>query len=251
MKKNNLAVKIIMYILSVLMSLSLIIIAVITVMEILLYGCKDFYQNEYEKYDVKYDVNMEMDDLVLLSDEMMQYLRGDRQDLNIVTTIGGEKMEFFNEKEKTHMADVRALFIGALHLRIILLVTFIVLLGVLLLLNYHRALFLFFKTNIITTTAFILLTSITAGIVSTNFTKYFDVFHHIFFSNQLWIMNEDEDRIINILPEGFFVDLATRIGIVTVIVLLFNILISSLYLVIYMKVKVRQNNIKIMDEKCN
>ena len=49
-------------------------------------------------------------------------------------------------------------------------------------------------------------------IISTDFTKYFVMFHHIFFSNDLWILDPTTDMLINIVPEGFFMDTAARIG---------------------------------------
>ena len=51
-----------------------------------------------------------------------------------------------------------------------------------------------------------------AAIISTDFTKYFVIFHHIFFDNDLWILNPATDMLINIVPEGFFMDTAARIG---------------------------------------
>ncbi|MFQ8777111.1 MAG: DUF1461 domain-containing protein [Roseburia sp.] len=43
------------------------------------------------------------------------------------------------------------------------------------------------------------------GIISTDFSKYFVVFHKIFFSgNDLWVLDPHTDMLINIVPEGFF-----------------------------------------------
>ena len=49
-------------------------------------------------------------------------------------------------------------------------------------------------------------------IISTDFTKYFILFHHIFFTNDLWILDPATDMLINIVPEGFFMDTAARIA---------------------------------------
>ena len=51
-----------------------------------------------------------------------------------------------------------------------------------------------------------------AAIISTNFTKYFILFHHMFFNNDLWILDPSTDMLINIVPEGFFMDTAGRIA---------------------------------------
>ena len=52
-----------------------------------------------------------------------------------------------------------------------------------------------------------------AAIVASDFSKYFVVFHLIFFDNDLWILNPATDMLINIVPEPFFMDTALRIAI--------------------------------------
>ena len=56
------------------------------------------------------------------------------------------------------------------------------------------------------------ITGLTARIVSGSFDRYFVVFHHLFFDNDLWILDPTKDNLINLLPEGFFSDTALRIG---------------------------------------
>ena len=65
---------------------------------------------------------------------------------------------------------------------------------------------------LILTGLFFALIAALAAIISTDFTKYFVIFHHIFFDNDLWILDPRTDLLINIVPEGFFMDTAARIG---------------------------------------
>ena len=55
---------------------------------------------------------------------------------------------------------------------------------------------------------FFAILAVLAGIISTDFNKYFIIFHHIFFNNDLWMLNPDTDLLINIVPEPFFMDTA-------------------------------------------
>ena len=64
------------------------------------------------------------------------------------------------------------------------------------------------------TALFFALTAALAAIISTDFTKYFIVFHKIFFNNDLWVLDPRTDMLINIVPEGFFFDTAARIALV-------------------------------------
>ena len=89
----------------------LMAILLITSVEAVAYWIPGYYEREYEKYQVLDDLpSMTMDDLLTVTDEMMAYLRGDREDLHVYTTMGGEYREFFNEREIAHMEDVGVSF---------------------------------------------------------------------------------------------------------------------------------------------
>lgn len=204
--------KIIQYILGILTAFCLMIILLITSVEAVTYWTPGFYEKEYAKYGVTEDVHMEMDDLLDVTHEMMSFLRGNREDLHVMTVVNGQPREFFNEREIAHMEDVKGLFIGALLLRRICLLTAAVSLVIMFLLK-GRAKSILPKTLCIGTGLFFAVLLVLAGIISTDFSKYFIVFHHIFFNNDLWILDPATDLLINIVPEPFFMDTAARIGI--------------------------------------
>ena len=118
--KNN---KYLSYALGILFSFCLIVTLLITSVEAVTYWTPGYYEREYSKYNVTEDVHMEMDDLLDVTTEMMAYLRGNREDLHVPTIVDGQPREFFNDREIAHMEDVRGLFVGALVLRRICIVT--------------------------------------------------------------------------------------------------------------------------------
>ena len=72
-------------------ALCLMAILLITSVEAVAYWTPGYYEKEYAKYQVLEDLpEMTMDDLLIVTDEMMDYLRGDREDLHVFTTMGGE-----------------------------------------------------------------------------------------------------------------------------------------------------------------
>ena len=82
----------------------LMIILFITSVEAVVYWTPGYFEKEYTKYNVLDSLpSMTMDDLLHVTDEMMDYLRGDREDLHVTTTMGGEQREFFYEREIAHM----------------------------------------------------------------------------------------------------------------------------------------------------
>ena len=204
--------KLLSHIFGILCAFCLMIIFLITSVEAVVYWTPGYFEKEYEKYQVPETVHMEMDDLLEVTDEMMAYLRGEREDLHIMTTVDGQAREFFNYREIAHMEDVQGLFLGAITLRRILLATAVlcVILMAVLKADLKK---LLPKCLCMGSGLFFLLAAGLGILISTDFTKYFIIFHKIFFRNDLWILDPSTDLLINIVPEPFFSDTALRIGI--------------------------------------
>lgn len=201
------------YALGIIFSISLIIILLITSIEAVLYWTPGYFEKEYNKYEVKETINMEMEDLLEVTDVMMDYLRGDREDLQVVTRVDGTLKPFFNQRELAHMIDVKHLFLAGLALRRVGLV---IAAASLALLYFCKGKWSKVLPEAICmgTGLFFAAACILAVVVSTDFTKYFTIFHEIFFDNDLWILNPDTDLLINIVPEPFFIDTVFRIAVV-------------------------------------
>ena len=201
-------------ILGLFIAFSLMIILLFTSVEAIVYWMPGYFRYEYSKYDVTNDVSMNMDDLLDVSNQMMSYLHGDKENLSdITTTIDGRKnVSFFNEREIAHMVDVRNLFVGAIFLRRVL-IGFILFSLIFMKCTGAKLRRTVSKTMFIGSILFFALIAVLATVISTNFTKYFILFHHIFFRNDLWQLDPSTDRLINIVPEPFFMDTARNIGI--------------------------------------
>ena len=91
----------------------------LTSFQLAIYGDPDykFYEKEYQKYHVTDSLGMKLDDVMKVTDYMMDYLIGREEELSIVTEVDGREQEFFNEQDRFHMGEVRDLFLGGLRLR--------------------------------------------------------------------------------------------------------------------------------------
>lgn len=218
-----------MRIAGIITGIALVLILAVSSVEIAAYSDFGFYEKEYTKYNVNNPhgiVNMEMDELVRVTREMMAYLRGDRDDMVIYAVIDGTEKEMFNDIEKYHMADVRELFIKGLNIRRISIAIAVLCISLMTLLyGFKRSIKSVFKNIkrvIFTVWAGILVVAAAALI---DFTAVFYIFHYIFFDNTAWQLDGNISRLINMLPEGFFVDIAIRIG---VIYIMLNLIILAL-----------------------
>ncbi len=204
-------------------AIALIIILLITSFEIGIYSDFNWYQKEYEKYEVKVDLEMEMEDIMDVTHEMMAYLRGNREDLVVRTMVNGIEREFFNDREKAHMVDVKNLFLGGLDLRLGAGSVFVAATVILVFskADWKRILPQSFVFGL---AGFIGLMGVFALLCISDFTKYFTIFHEIFFDNDLWILDWRTDLLIRMLPEGFFADMVIRIGSIFIGFLIFFLL---------------------------
>lgn len=200
------------WLLGILFSFSLITAVLISSFEIAMYADFGFYQKEYEKYKVLPELDMEMDDVMHVTREMMAYLRGDRETLEVYTTVEGKEQDFFNEQDRFHMAEVKALFLGGLRIRWIAFGTMAV---SLVLLFFTKA-----KRKRLLCRSYQIVLAVSGGLAcilgiaaAIDFNAVFVKFHHIFFDNDLWLFDPTEDYMIRMLPEGLFADMLGRIGI--------------------------------------
>lgn len=221
--------KIFHYTLGIVASIAMIIILLITSFEIAAYSDYGWYEKEYLKYEVLDDLEMKIEDAMDVTEEMMAYLRGNREDLVVNTIVDGETREFFNDREKAHMVDVQNLFLGGLDLRRGAATGF---LAALIILVFTKADWkkILPKSFLIGVGSFIAAVGILAVLVAIDFNKYFTIFHEIFFDNDLWILDPRTDLLIRMLPEVFFFDMVIRIGVIFMIFLMILLLISIITL---------------------
>ena len=211
----------------ILLSFSVIAILLISSFEIAMYADFSVYQREYEKYDVLDDLDMKMEDVMYVTEEMMAYLRGDRDTLSVITTVEGQEHDFFNEQDRFHMGEVRDLFIGGLNIRTGAVVTALICLAFLIASKacLKKILARSYQIALGITGAAVIFIGAAALI---DFNAVFVQFHHIFFDNDLWLFDPAEDYMIRMLPEGLFADMVLRIGLLFVGSLLILLIISIL-----------------------
>lgn len=171
---------------------------------------KDFYMQEFEKYNVENATGMNSQDLSNVTEKLISYLKGEENNLNIEASINGEIEEAFGEREKKHMVDVKNLFAKGQTLRKISFVTCLIAIFIIILTSKRKNRDVS-QSILLAGIAPIVLTIILFILVKIDFHKYFTYFHKIFFTNELWLLNPKTDVLIQMLPLEFFIDIATRI----------------------------------------
>jgi integral membrane protein (TIGR01906 family) len=158
----------------------------------------DFYESKFEKYSISKSSNIANDNLMNITNDLLKYLKDEKSDLNY--------KHFYSSRELAHLKDVRALFQKGFAIRntsfFALLILFFYLL------KSDRKLIR--KGFMLSSIFSLYLIALLFVISLIDFNKCFTYFHLIFFNNDLWILDEN-DILIQMFPEKFFMSIFIRI----------------------------------------
>ena len=164
----------------------------------------DFTKKNTRQYEVTEDLDMNIDHVMYVTEHMMNYLIGKEEKLSVVTTVEGKEQDFFNERDRLHMRDVRNLFLGGIKVGGVCLIVAAAILTMFRKAG-KRLEETVFAGHIRSHLSVWLVIGVLLGIAfSIDFTTCFTIFHKLFFTNNLWIFNPETDYMIRMLPEGFF-----------------------------------------------
>nr|WP_122013062.1 TIGR01906 family membrane protein [Maliibacterium massiliense] len=198
-------------------SVCLLVILLLDAVAIVAFS-KAHYARQYSQLGVAQtlgtppQVGMREEDLMQVTDHLIEYLKGNRENLDMQARIGGVTREVFTTLEKEHMVDVQALFAAGFALRNILRVVLAASLIALFALRGRRG---------FATLAFALLVALAALLVAlgvlvvaalVDFNGLFVKFHELFFTNDKWILDPNVHVLIQMVPEAFFYNTAMAIA---------------------------------------
>ena len=92
--------KIFYHILGLLVAFCLLFAVLITVTETLLYRVDGYFAKEYQKYAVTERVDMRLSDLLSVTDEMMDYLKGENRYASLKLSFPEKAQELYEKAER-------------------------------------------------------------------------------------------------------------------------------------------------------
>lgn len=164
-----------------------------------------------------------------LAQTITAYLTGHADAMQATLAIHGEPREAFTQKELTHMRDVRGLL--SLCLKVILACG----LSALLCLGLAAVRFPDLRASLARIflrvgPAVLILAGLLAAWVAIDFDSLFRLFHHLLFTNDLWLLDPRTDLLLQLMPTAFFMDYAKDIALFWLAALAALSLTSILYL---------------------
>jgi integral membrane protein (TIGR01906 family) len=169
-----------------------------------------FFDWHYNRENISESIQITHDDLMHVTTELLDYMRGRRDSLEGITALVGEIRSygenFFSEREILHMQDVKTLYdllFAARNVAFFLLVAIVLFM----ILVKENPLFLLARCSREVLAGFLGVAAILAVIISFDFKRSWEIFHYIFFHNdtfKFWVLTPYADLMINLFPLHFF-----------------------------------------------
>lgn len=221
--------KVIIYILSTIAALCIIISLAFTAMDVVIFDEARFFKS-YEENNLYEFIDIENEDLHEVTRQMLDYLKGKRSDLIMHAEIEGKYQQVFEEREIMHMVDVQYLFLAGMKIRNYSVIIGVILLVILFLMSKKRMIKPLCKVYLWVMAVILVIAIIFGVIMIIDFNVLFLKFHHIFFDNDLWLLDINTDVLIQMLPEQFFNDAALAIVLYMALFILVPAIASIFYL---------------------
>ena len=171
----------------------------------------DFYKQQEQKLNISESMDVSSEDYRKSMNILLDYLQENRDDINVRVTYKGEEISMFNEKEYTHMIDVRNLYRSAGLVAKCCGVLGIILLLIIFFDNKGQFLEIFATSYLRMMMVSLVFITFIVLYAITDFTDFWTRFHHVFFNNDLWLLDARTDFMIRMLPQELFFAMIVRI----------------------------------------
>ena len=192
-----------------------------------------FFRQQYASQGIADYIGMSEEELMYVTVELLDYMRGRRDDLEgIRATVGGVEQEFFSQRDKIHMVDVRVLYDLAFMVRAVAFWALVGLICFMAVFKYPIR-HLLARCSREVMAGFLLISAIVAALIAIDFDRAFVIFHLIFFDNDYWILFPFYpyfDRLVMMVPIQFFINISIFIGSLLAALPVIIIVLATVYL---------------------
>lgn len=184
---------------------------------------KKYYENKYTELNTAEDIGMSNDALFDATFTLLDYLKDKRDDIHCVQEVNGVSREIFDERETAHMIDVKELYINVkkvcISLSLLGLLSFLILLYFVKFKGYEiREMIKDMMDGLRQVVcAFAIVISGLLFYAFVDFSRFWTMFHEIFFDNDLWLLDPRVSIMINMFPENFWFGMVIRMAITFIV----------------------------------
>lgn len=190
-----------------------------------------YYKHGFREFDAAGRSGLPLSDLDRAGEEIIEYFEDDAGTLRILVTIDGQETSLFNAKETEHMRDVKTL------MRVVYRVNEV---SLAIVLTYVACAVIWTGERTVAGLARLALSGVGFGVAVvgvigvfalTGFDQAWTAFHEIAFRNDLWRLDPDTDRLIQMFPEPFWEEATFIVAGLTLAEVTVVVVVSLAYLV--------------------
>ena len=169
-----------------------------------------FYTEQYAKVNAEKNTGMSMEDLDKTTTMLLDYLNDRRDDLSLEVTKYGIEEQVFDEREISHMVDVKNLYATAAKVMYISIALALIILAYLFIKDGKARFFISAVKGYKTSLAAAVILCVIFGLAFTmGFNSFWTLFHETVFTNDLWLLDPRTSTMINMYPLPFWLAMCT------------------------------------------
>ena len=175
-------------------------------------GDSSFYKRGFRTNEVTETTRVELRELDAAADDIVRYFEDDRATLNIQVTIDSRETALFTAEEVAHMRDVKGLMTFVFRLNEASLAIVVAYIGGVVLWTRERTPRDLARYSLIGVGVGLAFVAVIGAFAVTGFDSAWTTFHEIAFRNDLWQLDPDTDRLIQMFPEPFWEEMTYLVG---------------------------------------
>lgn len=179
---------------------------------------RDWYYESYVKYGTAKETQISDEEMTEAIFRLIDYMEGRADSIQLSVTENGQTVEMYNRQEIDHMVDVRALYQAWRAVRtyggILAAITIAV---CMLTLPKGQRIGMLCRGFLIAAAVFGAVLIVLGIWVAVDFNSFWTEFHHLFFTNDLWLMDYRTCRMIRICPLQLFNEIVVRFALIFLI----------------------------------
>lgn len=176
-----------------------------------------FYERGFREHDSAERTGLELAELDRAAEQIIDYFGNDARTLRIIVLDDGEEVSLFNADETRHMEDVKGLMRALYRVNEVSLAVLLVYVGGTVLWAREHGARQLARRALIGMGVGAGVAGAVGALALTGFDAAWTRFHEIAFQNDLWQLDPETDRLIQMFPEEFWAEATLVVAGLTVI----------------------------------
>ncbi len=196
------------------------------------------YHYSFDKYDAEAATGISRSQLDRAADRLVRYFNNDDETVRIFVQEDGRRVPLFNERETSHLTDVKNLFRTVFRVQEASLAFALVFVVAVFIWAGEAPLRLLARILLQASVFTLGLLALFAVLALVGFDELFLRFHLVAFTNDLWKLNPDTDHLIQMFPRDFWFDATMLVAGLTAMEAALLAGVAAIYLGVRLRLRV-------------